>query len=94
MLTRLRIGHSGLNRSLFRIGKHQTGGCDYCGQPETVEHVLIECNNYMEERSCLTSVLYKEGKALTLVNLLGDVSKSVKNQVMRFLKNTGLFYRI
>jgi len=31
---------------------------------------------------------------LTLVNLLGDISKSIKNQVMRFLKNTGLFFRI
>ena len=41
VMTRLRIGHSGLNRSLFRIRKHQTGVCDYCGQPETAEHVLI-----------------------------------------------------
>jgi len=94
VLTRLRIGHSGLNKSLFIIGKHHTGACEFCSQPETAEHVLIECSNYKEERNCLTSIHHKEGKTLTLVNILGNTSKSIKNQVIKFLKNTGLFYRI
>ena len=31
-ITRLRLGHTGLNRSLFIINKHETGRCDYCGR--------------------------------------------------------------
>ena len=39
IITRFRIGHAVLNYSLHKIGKHPTGKCQYCYQPETVEHV-------------------------------------------------------
>ncbi len=48
--TRLRIGHSGLNNSLFTIGKHQSGLCDTCSEAETIEHVLLHCAVYTKER--------------------------------------------
>ena len=48
MLTRMRIGHTGLNTTLFLIGKSGTDGCE-CGKTETVEHVLMECERYTEE---------------------------------------------
>ncbi|XP_038157609.1 uncharacterized protein LOC119794224, partial [Cyprinodon tularosa] len=35
IISRLRIGHTALNYSLFKIGKHETGHCDKCGDPET-----------------------------------------------------------
>ena len=34
IITRLRIGHTGLNYSLHKIGKHSNGNCAYCHQPE------------------------------------------------------------
>lgn len=36
-----RIRHTGLNTTLFMIGKHNTGKCDYCGEEETREHVIL-----------------------------------------------------
>jgi len=33
--------HTGLNISLYKIGKHPTGKCTHCNEPETVEHVLF-----------------------------------------------------
>ena len=41
MLTRMRIGHTGLNKTLFLIGKSRTDGCE-CGKTKPVEHVLME----------------------------------------------------
>ena len=40
MLTRLRLGHCALNKTLKMIGKHQTGLCEGCQEEESVEHVL------------------------------------------------------
>jgi len=67
-------------------------GLCYFGRGHTNHRQWTEPSH--KERNCLTSILHEEGKTLTLVNLLGDISKSIKNQVMRFLKNTGLFCRI
>lgn len=41
---------TGINNTLFKIGKHNTGRYDNCGHKETVEHVLICCQKYEEER--------------------------------------------
>ena len=42
---RVRIGHTGLNQTLFVLGKSGTDRCE-CGKTETVEHVLMECERY------------------------------------------------
>lgn len=47
----LRNGHSGLNSSLYMIRKHNNG--NYCGEEETVEHVLLYCQKYDSEREVL-----------------------------------------
>ena len=36
IITRLKIGHSALNRTLHLMGKHPTGLCDNCQEEETV----------------------------------------------------------
>ena len=45
VLSRLRFGHTSLNST----GKHETGRCE-CGQEETVEHVIMQCERYEEDR--------------------------------------------
>ena len=40
---RLRFERCGLNACLQKIGKHDTGLCDTCRVPETVEHYLLTC---------------------------------------------------
>lgn len=34
VFTRLRFGYTGLNNTLYKIGEHSTGGCDYCSEEE------------------------------------------------------------
>ncbi len=43
VLTRLRLGHYALNKTLKMIGKHQTGLCEECQEEESVEHVILHC---------------------------------------------------
>lgn len=51
VLTRLKLGHTGLNGNLFRIGCHDSGTCDYCaGQQETTDHVIYDCERYRTNR--------------------------------------------
>ena len=48
-ITRLRIGHTNLDSTLYIIGKHPTGLCERCQEQETLEHVLISCMKYIPE---------------------------------------------
>lgn len=40
IMSRVRFGHTGLNSTLFRMAKHESGECS-CGELETVEHFLF-----------------------------------------------------
>ncbi len=60
IISRLRLGQTGLNSTLQVMGKHPSGLCE-CGSRETVEHVLIHCDKYSEERSRLIEDFLKEG---------------------------------
>ena len=46
-LYRLRSGNLGLNSNLQKIGKHETGLCPICKVPETTQHFLSECPQYL-----------------------------------------------
>lgn len=56
IISRVRFGHTGLNSTPKKMGKHDTGTCDFCGQ-ETFEHVVLECKKYTREREVLKSEL-------------------------------------
>ncbi len=44
VISRMRFGHTRLNSTLYKMGKHDTGRCDFCGQEESVEHVILSEN--------------------------------------------------
>lgn len=44
IITRLRIGHTGLNHTLHKIGKHPTGNCTNCNQKQLNMHYFIASN--------------------------------------------------
>lgn len=76
IISRLRIGHTALNYSLFKIGKHESGDCDKCGDLETVKHILNECSAYERERFKLIQELGQLGvDNISLKVLLGNGSK-------------------
>ncbi|KAF0035750.1 hypothetical protein F2P81_011062 [Scophthalmus maximus] len=54
-----------LNETLRLIDKHPSGLCDNCNTEESVEHVVLHCHKYTQEREAL-----KKGiKEMTLKNI-------------------------
>ncbi len=39
--------------TLYKMGKHDTGRCEFCGQEESVEHVILYGQKYETERRIL-----------------------------------------
>ncbi len=59
VISRMRFGHTRLNSTLYKMGKHDTGRCEFCGQEESVEHVILYCQKYETERRILMQNLEK-----------------------------------
>ncbi len=89
IISRLRIGHTALNHSLYKIGKHESGKCDKCGELETVMHILFECPAYERERFQLIQELGWLGvDNISLKVLLGNGSRQsrVHEILFKYLK--------
>jgi len=97
VLTRLRFDHTGLNKTLFLMGKTLSDKCLECRSKEDVEHVLMHCEKYRDERISLKQKINKAGRKWNLKGLLGTTRDGVKDThkaVIQFLKNIGIYKRI
>ena len=84
-IAQLRTGHCGLNSYLHRFSKKNSSYCQ-CGYgKETVEHFLLECRNYREQRKKLRREA-GAGKMRT-ARLLGD-QKLIK-YTLEYIQATG-----
>jgi hypothetical protein len=87
-LIQLRTGHCVLNNYLFRFKKVDSAECPQCGHAnETVEHFLLECPHYWEERQVLRDEVGT--RSMTLSGLLGD--KKIVNATLQYVATTGCF---
>jgi hypothetical protein len=96
VLSRLRIGHTRLNSTLFLMKKHVDGNCGYCIRcsPETVEHVLIHCQKYYQDRQRLIAQVEANEIVFEYRNILQRNAGKIFHFLFLFLKNTGLLKRI
>ena len=95
ILTRLKLGHSGLNKTLQLMGKHDTGLCEECQEEETVEHAMMNCRMYEREREIMVEELTSEGVEITFKNIISAAEKNVgRGTVFRYIRETGLWDRI
>jgi len=69
IITRLRIGHTGLNHNLNLLGKHETVLSINCDRREMLEHILIECEAYRTERIVLLEQVKDLGTHLSVEGL-------------------------
>lgn len=94
MISRLRMGHTGLNLTLALMGKHESGMCNECNILETVEHVLFNCGKYDGQRDSLFNSI--KNRPMSVVDLLekGLSDNQIYRAVLTFLEVTGLCYRI
>ena len=96
IVSRLRIGHSRLNGTLFILGKHPTGQCNVCEVMETVEHVLLSCRKYSRERGVMFAGLRKLGLGeIKITDVLeSGVIMTGRKYLFAFLKDTGVFRKV
>jgi hypothetical protein len=69
VITRLRLGKCSLNKYLHDIKRHPDGLCETCRVPETIQHLLLECqsNGFTAQLTSCCSGLELQP---TLVNIL------------------------
>ena len=60
-MSRLRLGHVGLNSHLHNFGMSDTPLCTTCGEQETVQHFLTSCRKYVWSRRKMLNRLAKVG---------------------------------
>jgi len=97
IISGIRIGHTRLNHSLFKIGKHKTGKCNYCDQAETIEHVLIKCEKHVKERLEFMNEVKKLGVEYFNMESILKVHKDqdkIFSAIIKFVKAKGIDGRI
>ena len=72
ILFRLRSGHCRLRAHLFKIGCSDTPLCEFCGRPETVEHLLLKCSEFEHQRKSLKSAVTNMNIPFTRNSILTD----------------------
>ena len=74
IMTRLRLGKAGLNHYLQQINKHESGLCNSCHMPETIEHFILECSGNEEMVREIRRKCNEAGIELNLTNILSHKS--------------------
>ncbi len=87
LLSRLRTGHCHLNQYLHRFNIIETPECKCGGEKETVEHYLLNCELYDEERDVLRRRVGAQGMRPSI--LLGD-SQTIQH-TMDYIEKMGRF---
>src|SRR5271154_6870552 len=88
-LARLRTGHCSLNQYLYRMGIEESPRCSQCtnGGIEDVEHFLIRCTKFDQQRAELIKKVGIGG--MEAEKLLGD--PDFTKHTLEFVENTGRF---
>lgn len=95
VITRLRLGHCALNKTLQMIGKHETGLCGVCQEEEeTVEHVILRCKGYDVERKVLQTRLKERGIGEFNLKSVLEGSRAQVRELVGFLKAIGVYERV
>ena len=86
-ISRLRTGHCHLNEYLYRFNIIETPMCECGAEKETVDHYLLNCELYDEERDALRRKVGIQGMKIS--TLLGD-NKIIK-ETIEYIEKTGRF---
>ena len=94
-MTRLRIGHAGVQAYLERFKIISDESCTHCGRaPETILHFFFFCDEFDVERAMLENKLNEINVQLNSLRTLlaGEVSNSsldVIKAVLSYIKDCG-----
>ncbi len=89
MLTRSRLGHCALNKTLKMIGKHQTGLCEECQEEESVEQVVLKCRRYGRQCEMIRNKMRELGVQEFTLRIIEQ--ESTGQDTVSFLKGYKVF---
>ena len=83
LIAQLSIGYAKLNDYLHKKGVSETSKYS-CGEVETIDHYLLQCENYFNERERMRTILFQQTETgitnLTLAALLGCNNSDLKKE--------------
>ena len=95
-MTKLQLGHVGLNQNLNRFNMTESQLCSTCRVPETVPHFLTECTKYSVQKTKLMATLLTKNITHADYKILlgsGNLSQEHKTFIAKavgsFLCSTG-----
>ena len=98
-VARLRIGHTILNESMHRFNQADSPLCNRCSTPESIEHYLMTCRRFEQERRKLFLSIRNAGiQNISVKTVLGGDSLSQQEQnhiaaaLETYLKASGRLY--
>ena len=85
----LRMGNIGLNDNLRKVNRHESGHCESCEVPETVEHFLCYCPKYIITRAMMMSETDTQEE--NIPNLLTSSSASHQRALVNYVQRSHRF---
>ena len=88
VISRLRIGHVGVNQHLFRFNRADSPLCSECHVMESIQHFLLDCPRYEQARVLFRARVTSLGVPFDVTNTLGcgqDQSNVTRCKVLRAL---------
>lgn len=88
---RLRLGSGRcLKEFLWKIGKHGDGKCDVCGVRDNVEHFLLYCARFKNQREVLSIKMQNLGFDQYGIEELFGGNNPPFNAVVEYVHQTGI----
>lgn len=86
-LCRMRSRHTSLKESLFRFRIVDSPNCDWCNEPESINHVFWQCSKYETSRKTMTSSLLRVVSSLSIPieSLLSIMDQDIYYSLGRFI---------
>lgn len=91
ILARLRMNCTFITHMKPYIDRVFPPQCDTCGGILSINHILLFCGRFVEERSPLLMYCRMNNVPITLDSILGDGDVGVVDKLMAYLKETNLF---
>ena len=85
----LRMGNIGLNENLHKVNRHETGLCDSCKIPETIEHFLCHCQRYIITRAMM--IAEADTHEENILNLLTSQNVFQQRALVNFVDRSQRF---
>ena len=93
VLCRLRLGHTRYTHS-YLLDKTLRPECDQCQCPLTIQHILLDCTVYAQERRVIMTLCQGIGAQFGLRTLLGNEFPSITDAVFIFLRRCDLMKKL